>query len=54
MGMEKIFSGGEFGKMLKTSETISISNVMHKAVIEVNESGTETAAVTGRRLPDSY
>ncbi len=46
LGMEIAFSNqADFGQM--TSEPARISKILHKAVIEVNEEGSEAAAVTG-------
>ncbi|XP_049308953.1 serine protease inhibitor 42Dd [Bactrocera dorsalis] len=47
LGITKIFSEeAEFGNMLESPEPLQVSNVFHKAVIEVNEEGTEAAAAT--------
>nr|XP_014089238.1 serine protease inhibitor 42Dd [Bactrocera oleae]XP_014089240.1 serine protease inhibitor 42Dd [Bactrocera oleae] len=47
LGISKIFSeDAEFSNMLESSENLQVSNVFHKAVIEVNEEGTEAAAAT--------
>nr|XP_039261441.1 leukocyte elastase inhibitor-like [Styela clava] len=46
MGVESIFSkAADFGRMTD-SEDFFISNIRHKAFIEVNEEGTEAAAAT--------
>ncbi|XP_036333074.1 serine protease inhibitor 42Dd [Rhagoletis pomonella] len=47
LGISKIFSEeAEFNNMLQSPEGLQVSNVFHKAVIEVNEEGTEAAAAT--------
>uniref|UniRef100_A0A034V5D8 Neuroserpin n=1 Tax=Bactrocera dorsalis TaxID=27457 RepID=A0A034V5D8_BACDO len=47
LGITKIFSEeAEFSNMLESPEPLQVSNVFHKAVIEVNEEGTEAAAAT--------
>ncbi|XP_039957783.1 serine protease inhibitor 42Dd [Bactrocera neohumeralis] len=47
LGISKIFSEeAEFSNMLESPEPLQVSNVFHKAVIEVNEEGTEAAAAT--------
>uniref|UniRef100_A0A1I8PD87 Serpin domain-containing protein n=2 Tax=Stomoxys calcitrans TaxID=35570 RepID=A0A1I8PD87_STOCA len=46
MGMEKIFSNADFGRMLKAPEPLSISQIVHQATIEVSEEGTKAAAIT--------
>ncbi|XP_053965659.1 serine protease inhibitor 42Dd [Anastrepha ludens] len=47
LGIDKIFSDeAEFSNMLEAPEALHVSNVFHKAVIEVNEEGTEAAAAT--------
>jgi len=51
MGMEKMFSNSaEFDNLLESSEQLKVSEVVHKAFIEVNEEGAEAAAATGKIL----
>lgn len=48
MGVEKAFSEeADFCGMLESAENMQISNVLHKACIEVNEEGSEAAAASG-------
>lgn len=51
-GMKKAFTGSaDFSKM--SNETLYISDVLQKATIDVNNTGTEAAAVTAIMMKDS-
>lgn len=48
MGVTEIFSEtAELSGILDSNERLRVSDVMHKAVIEINEVGTEAAVATG-------
>lgn len=47
MGMTSMFHGGDFSNLLDSNEPLEVSEVVHKAFIEVNEEGAEAAAATG-------
>nr|AYV99631.1 venom polypeptide [Dolopus genitalis] len=47
MGMTSMFSGADFSNLLEQPEPLKVSEVVHKAFIEVNEEGAEAAAATG-------
>ena len=50
LGMEKAFLTGGFLNLAEDGEGLYISDIKHKTFIEVNEEGTEAAAVTSVEL----
>lgn len=50
LGMSRIFEEGDFSDILESGETLRLSNVFHKAFIEVDEIGTTTSAAAGATL----
>lgn len=53
MGISNMFSStADLRGILNTntSESLHVSEVIHKAVIEINEKGSEAAAATGKAL----
>lgn len=59
LGMEKAFVEGGFLNLAENGEGLYISDIKHKTFIEVNEEGTEAAAVTSvefgnTAMPDGF
>ena len=52
LGMEKAFEKGGFHNIAELPRDPFISNILHKTFIEVNEAGTEAAAVTAVEYSD--
>ncbi|KRF97548.1 uncharacterized protein Dwil_GK20756 [Drosophila willistoni] len=47
LGIKRIFSNdAELGKIITTDDPVNVSQILHKAYIEVNELGSEAAAAT--------
>ncbi|KAK9874763.1 hypothetical protein WA026_005571 [Henosepilachna vigintioctopunctata] len=46
LGIQRIFSGGDLSGMIATDKTMPITDVLQKAILDVDEEGTEAAAAT--------
>ncbi len=53
LGMEKAFKGEKAFLNIAENHDVNISDIFHKTYIDVNESGTEAAAVTEVEMSDS-
>jgi serpin B len=53
LGMERAFGGADFTGMSPRGKDLSISQVFHKAFVDVNEEGTEAAAATAVVLKEA-
>jgi serpin B len=53
MGMPTAFGGAADFSGMSSNKQLFISTVLHKAFINVNEEGTEAAAITGYAMPEA-